>query len=150
MFSSQVTAFDNRIGSKYLLESDLTSSNLDVSPRHVVEPHLQFWMNKRCTSDYDFAGILLGATTRYSLTILQVRTYSRCSEYLFVCSFLLFLSVLQSELLLHKNGWIIIIAITKNTISSVQVPDWIIRCATSVQKPDRTNISYTSKVLITV
>ena len=95
MFSSQVTAFDNRIGSKYLLESDLTSSNLDVSPRQVVEPHLQSWMNKRCTSDYDFAGILLGATTRYSLTILQVRTYSRRSEYLFVCSFLLFLSVLQ-------------------------------------------------------
>jgi len=112
----------------------------------LLSSHLQSWIYKSCSSDFHFAGILLRVAARYSLTILQVRTYSRCSKYS-VLFFAVSHCTFKWATFVRKPDRISIIAITKNPCTSTRLDNEVCYFCTI---SERTNFFYKSKNLITV
>lgn len=77
---SQVTAFDNRNGSKHLMEKKLTKANLEVTFQQASN-HLHFCLFCYQVNINFFGicsiGILFGTWTRYSSTLFKIRTNTK-------------------------------------------------------------------------
>lgn len=79
LFFGQVAAFDNKISSKFLLESDPTPSKIEVIIFLVavlLSRHLSTY-NSNSFYLLGFEGVLLGGSAWYSSTILQVTANTR-------------------------------------------------------------------------